>query len=44
MTSPLIIRRSWRVFFFAALHAREAGLRPDPELLYLSAISTTSVC
>ncbi|MDX3235482.1 HD domain-containing protein [Streptomyces sp. ME03-5709C] len=38
MTSPLIFHHSRRVFFFASLHAREVGLRPDPELLYLSAI------
>ncbi|MEU7881617.1 HD domain-containing protein [Microbispora bryophytorum] len=38
MTSPLIFHHSRRTFFFATLHAREAGLQPDPELLYLSAI------
>ncbi|MFG2071210.1 HD domain-containing protein [Nonomuraea maritima] len=38
MTSPLIFHHSRRVFFFAALHAREAGLEPDLELLYLAAI------
>jgi hypothetical protein len=38
MTSPLIFHHSRRVFIFAALHAREVGLQPDPELLYLFAI------
>lgn len=37
-TSPLIFHHSRRVYFFGALRAREFGLRPDPELLYLSAI------
>ncbi|MED7826097.1 HD domain-containing protein [Streptomyces chiangmaiensis] len=34
----LIFHQSRRVFFFASLHARELGLQPDPELLYISAM------
>ncbi|UXY17854.1 HD domain-containing protein [Streptomyces cynarae] len=37
-SSPLIFHHSRRVFFFAAIHARELGLEPDPELLYLAAL------
>jgi hypothetical protein len=37
-TSPLIFHHSRRVFLFASLHARELGLQPDPELLYVSAM------
>lgn len=37
-TSPLIFHHSRRVFLFAALHAPAFGLRPDPELLYVSAM------
>ncbi|KXF51012.1 diguanylate cyclase [Rhodococcus sp. SC4] len=37
-TNPLIFHHSRRVFIFSALRARELGLRPDPELLYLSAL------
>jgi hypothetical protein len=37
-TGPLIFHHSRRVFLFGSLHARELGLRPDPELLYLSAM------
>ncbi|MER6473087.1 HD domain-containing protein [Streptomyces collinus] len=37
-TSPLIFHHSRRVFLFAALHAPELDLRPDPELLYISAM------
>ncbi|MDX3234380.1 HD domain-containing protein [Streptomyces sp. ME03-5709C] len=38
MTSPLIYHHSRRVFAFGVLHARRLGLRPDSELLYLSAM------
>ncbi|MFI8183925.1 HD domain-containing protein [Actinacidiphila glaucinigra] len=38
MTSPLIYHHSRRVFVFGAIHARRLGLKPDPELLYLSAM------
>ena len=37
-TNPLIFHHSRRVFIFSTLRARELGLRPDPELLYLSAL------
>lgn len=37
-TNPLIFHHSRRVFLFASLHARARDLRPDPELLYLSAM------
>lgn len=37
-TSPLIFHHSRRVFLFSTLQARELGLQPDPELLYLSAL------
>ncbi|MFF9213094.1 MULTISPECIES: HD domain-containing protein [unclassified Streptomyces] len=37
-TSPLLFHHSRRVFLFGSLHAREQGLRPDPELLYISAM------
>ncbi|MCW2549983.1 MAG: Cyanamide hydratase [Mycobacterium sp.] len=37
-TSPPIFDHSRRVFLFGAIHAREQGLQPDPELLYLSAL------
>lgn len=37
-TSPLIFHHSRRVFLFGSLHARELGLRPDPELLYIAAM------
>ncbi|WP_406011118.1 HD domain-containing protein [Streptomyces sp. NBC_00637] len=37
-TNPLIFHHSRRVFLFASLHARELNLRPDPELLYISAM------
>ncbi|MFJ3717968.1 HD domain-containing protein [Streptomyces sp. NPDC090057] len=37
-TSPLIFHHSRRVFLFAALHAPAFDLRPDPELLYISAM------
>lgn len=36
--SPLIFHHSRRVFLFGSLHARRLGLRPDPELLYISAM------
>ncbi|WP_306189059.1 HD domain-containing protein [Streptomyces sp. MK5] len=35
---PLLFHHSRRVFLFGSLHARALGLRPDPELLYLSAM------
>ncbi|MEU1616530.1 HD domain-containing protein [Streptomyces sp. NPDC005722] len=38
MTSPLIYHHSRRVFVFGAIHAHRLGLKPDPELLYLSAM------
>jgi hypothetical protein len=37
-TSPLIFHHSRRVFLFGAIYAREHGLQPDPELLYLAAL------
>ncbi|MEU0227589.1 HD domain-containing protein [Streptomyces sp. NPDC006284] len=37
-TNPLIFHHSRRVFLFGSLHARGLGLRPDPELLYISAM------
>ncbi|MFF8592126.1 HD domain-containing protein [Streptomyces sp. NPDC015220] len=37
-TGPLIFHHSRRVFLFGSLHARELGFRPDPELLYISAM------
>ncbi|WP_061300711.1 HD domain-containing protein [Herbidospora cretacea] len=37
-TSPLIYHHSRRVFLFALVHARELGVDPDPELLYLAAV------
>ncbi|MGV9702251.1 HD domain-containing protein [Streptomyces sp. NPDC003483] len=37
-TGPLLFHHSRRVFLFASLHARRLGLRPDPELLYISAM------
>ncbi|GHA70932.1 phosphohydrolase [Streptomyces tauricus] len=37
-TTPLIFHHSRRVFLFASLHARARALRPDPELLYVSAM------
>ncbi|MFD3475787.1 HD domain-containing protein [Streptomyces sp. NPDC058695] len=36
--TPLLFHHSRRVFLFASLHARELGLQPDPELLYISAM------
>ncbi|MGW1721314.1 HD domain-containing protein [Streptomyces sp. NPDC002306] len=35
---PLIFHHSRRVFLFGSLHARDLGLQPDPELLYISAM------
>ncbi|MEU6342887.1 HD domain-containing protein [Streptomyces sp. NPDC046977] len=35
---PLIVHHSHRVFLFASLHARDLGLRPDPELLFISSM------
>ncbi|MER7677848.1 HD domain-containing protein [Streptomyces sp. NPDC096934] len=37
-TGSLLFHHSRRVFLFASLHARKLGLRPDPELLYISAM------
>ncbi|MFD6496468.1 HD domain-containing protein [Streptomyces sp. NPDC060188] len=37
-TNPLIFHHSRRVFLFGSLHALRLGLRPDPELLYVSAM------
>jgi hypothetical protein len=37
-TTPLIFHHSRRVFLFGVMHARRLGLRPDVELLYLSAL------
>ncbi|MFK4148892.1 HD domain-containing protein [Streptomyces sp. NPDC004065] len=37
-TPPLLFDHSVRVFLFGSLHARALGLRPDPELLYISAM------
>ncbi|MEV5386592.1 HD domain-containing protein [Streptomyces sp. NPDC052721] len=37
-TNPLIFHHSRRVFLFGSLHARQLDLRPDPELLYISAM------
>ena len=37
-TNPLIFHHSRRVFLFGSLHARARELRPDPELLYISAM------
>ncbi|MET7690286.1 HD domain-containing protein [Streptomyces sp. NPDC005483] len=37
-TNPLFFHHSRRVFLFGSLHARARDLRPDPELLYISAM------
>jgi hypothetical protein len=37
-TNPLLFHHSRRVFLFSTLQARELGLQPDPELLYVSAL------
>jgi hypothetical protein len=37
-TNPLIFHHSRRVFLFSTLQARDAGMQPDPELLYISAL------
>ncbi|WP_030988617.1 HD domain-containing protein [Streptomyces sp. NRRL WC-3744] len=37
-TNSLIFHHSRRVFLFGTLHARALDLRPDPELLYISAM------
>ncbi|MFG3323773.1 HD domain-containing protein [Streptomyces sp. NPDC048171] len=37
-TNPMIFHHSRRVFLFGSLHAQRLGLRPDPELLYMSSI------
>ncbi|MEO3810995.1 HD domain-containing protein [Sphaerisporangium sp. B11E5] len=36
--SPLIYHHSRRVFLFGLIHARELGVKPDAELLYLAAM------
>jgi HD domain-containing protein len=36
--SPFVYHHSRRVFFLGAMHAQRLGLKPDAELLYLSAI------
>lgn len=38
MTGPLVYHHSRRVFVFGAVHARRLNMKPDPELLYLSAM------
>jgi hypothetical protein len=38
MISPLLYHHSRRVFFFGQIHAKRLGVKPDPELLYLSAM------
>ncbi|MFJ1969231.1 HD domain-containing protein [Streptomyces sp. NPDC087903] len=38
MTGPLLFHHSRRVFLFGSLHARNLGLEPDPELLYIAAV------
>jgi hypothetical protein len=38
MTGPLVYHHSRRVFVFGAVHARRLSMKPDPELLYLSAM------
>jgi hypothetical protein len=37
-TSPLIYHHSRRAFFFSLIHARQLGVKPDPELLYVAAM------
>jgi hypothetical protein len=37
-TSLLLFNHSRRVFLFGSLHARELGIEPDPELLYMAAL------
>lgn len=37
-TPPLIYHHSRRVFLFGMLQAEQAGLAPDPELLYVAAL------
>jgi HD superfamily phosphodiesterase len=37
-TSPLIYHHSRRIFFFSEIHAHRLGVKPDPELLYLTAM------
>lgn len=36
--TPLLYHHSRRVFLFGSLHARAMDLKPDPELLYISAV------
>ncbi|MEV4811830.1 HD domain-containing protein [Micromonospora avicenniae] len=38
MTRPPIYHHSRRAFLFSLMHAQKLGVRPDPELLYLSAV------
>jgi hypothetical protein len=37
-TGALLFHHSRRVFLFGSLHARQLGLAPDPELLYLASL------
>jgi hypothetical protein len=37
-TSTLIYHHSRRVFFFSQIHAHRLGVKPDPELLYVTAM------
>jgi HD superfamily phosphohydrolase YqeK len=37
-TSPLVYHHSRRVFLFGLMHAHKLGLKPDRELLYLTAM------
>ncbi|MEV4618785.1 HD domain-containing protein [Asanoa sp. NPDC049573] len=36
--SPLMYHHSRRVYFFGLIHGRQLAVRPDPELLYVSAL------
>jgi hypothetical protein len=38
VTNPLVFHHSRRVFIFGSIQARQLGLAPDPELLYMAAI------
>jgi hypothetical protein len=37
-TDALVFHHSRRVFLFGSIHARQLGLTPDPELLYIAAL------
>ncbi|GHJ36716.1 HD domain-containing protein [Streptomyces sp. TS71-3] len=37
-STPLLFHHSRRVFLWGSLQARAAGIRPDPELLYVAAL------